>query len=87
LQKGKPLKKGLALLEIVDMQSGPRCQTYPRFLGWLIFSPERMLSQVLKAVFGRVKVNWPIHLWTVQFLMDDITTFNLGFSIPYTLQV
>jgi hypothetical protein len=52
----------------------------------MIFSPERMLSQVLKAVLGRVKVNWSIHLWTVQFLLDDITTFNIGFPIPYTLR-
>jgi len=45
-----------------------------------------MLSQVLKAVLGRVKVNWSIYLWTAQFLLDDITTFNIGFPIPYTLQ-
>jgi hypothetical protein len=62
-------------------------QTYHRFLKRLIFSPERMLSQVLKEVLGRVKVNWSIHLWTVQFLLDDITTFNIGFPIPYTLQL
>lgn len=24
--------------------------------------------------------------WTVQFLLDDITTFNIGFPIPYKLQ-
>jgi hypothetical protein len=27
-----------------------------------------------------------ISLWTVQFLLDDITAFNIGFPIPYTLQ-
>jgi hypothetical protein len=49
----------------------------------MIFSPERMLSQALKAALGWVKVNWSIRLWTVQFLLDDITTFNIGFPISY----
>jgi hypothetical protein len=40
----------------------------------------------LKSSLGRVYVNWSIHLWTVQFLLDDITTFNIGFPIPYTFQ-
>jgi hypothetical protein len=53
-QKGKPLKKGFALLEIADIQSRPRCQTYHRFLKWMIFSPERMLPQVLKAILRKV---------------------------------
>jgi hypothetical protein len=52
----------------------------------MISSPERILPQVLKAVLGRIKVNWSINLWTVQFLLNDITTFNIGFPIPYTLQ-
>jgi hypothetical protein len=50
----------------------------------MIFSPERMLSQVLKAVLGRVLANWSRHPWTVQFLEYDITTFNIAFPIPYT---
>jgi len=36
-----------------DISLGPR-QTYRRFFKWMIFSSERMLSQVLKAVLGRV---------------------------------
>jgi hypothetical protein len=68
-----------------DLSTKPKVgQTYHRFLRRMISSPERMLSQVLKAVLGRIYVNWSIHPWTVQILEYDITTFNIAFPIPYT---
>jgi len=36
------------------IKKAARCQTYHRLLRWIIFSPEWMLSQVLKVVLGRV---------------------------------
>jgi len=36
-KKGNPPKIGFALLKIADMQSRPRCQTYRRFFGQMIF--------------------------------------------------
>jgi len=52
--KRQTLRNGFSLLKIADMQSGPRCQTYHRFLRWMIFLPGWMLSQVLKVAIGRV---------------------------------
>jgi len=45
MQKKQTFQKGSALLKITDMESGLRCQTYPRFLRWIIFSPYGWISE------------------------------------------
>jgi hypothetical protein len=47
LQKRQILQNGFALLKIADMQSRPRCQTYSRFLRWLIFAPYDRIPEYL----------------------------------------
>jgi hypothetical protein len=62
------------LTEIADLQSEASvdCQTYHRFLRWLIFSPERRISQ-----FRPYQISW----------IDCTVTSRFGTNFPFSKMI